>query len=50
LAAFFCFLADIFFHKCWLAIFCLVLTSKPAIAASVALAILSWGYNIAIGN
>jgi hypothetical protein len=49
-AAFFCFLTDLFFHKRWLDVFRLALTSKPAIAASAMLAILSWGYNVAIGN
>jgi hypothetical protein len=49
-AALFCFLADFFFHKRFLVAFHLALTSKTAITASVMLAILSWGYNIAIGN
>ncbi|MDR0615833.1 MAG: DUF2752 domain-containing protein [Synergistaceae bacterium] len=45
-----CFLADAVFHKRYLDAFLIVLTSKPAIAASAVLALLSWGYNIAIGN
>jgi hypothetical protein len=49
-AVLFCFIADLFFHKRRLRSLGAALTSKPAIAAAAVLAILSWGYNIAVGN
>ncbi|MDR1020911.1 MAG: DUF2752 domain-containing protein [Synergistaceae bacterium] len=45
-----CYAADRFFEGRQLEGLRSALTSKPAIAISALMALLSWGYNIAIGN